>query len=237
MNEAFFEELNEFLENNIQKQRDIIRVNDPAYKLNLVYLNYYKYLTKQIKCIYSMGRPVGDMLPVFEECLQSLTLYKRHPKAKNIFFINEVDEYMNALTLLTWAITLPLSQSRFEELVANIDSEGQHDALLDLLIARRLPNRSLSSALYFPKLYTPLYQAVVIRPTNLDAVALFLSLWYQTCLKKTSTHDIHKLGENSSFAGYWAWEVAGLTYALEIDDTSYQNMPYYPADLVAHARQ
>ncbi len=164
-------------------------------------------------------------------------MYKQHPKAKNIFFINEVDEYMNALALLTWSITLSIEQPLFDELVQYIDAEGKRDAIIDLLITTRQPTRQVSESLYFPKLYTNLYKAVTAQPADGKAIREFLSNWYQTCLKKTSTYDIHKLGEDSSFSGYWAWEVVGLTCALDLDESSYRDMPYYPKDLVAYARQ
>ena len=36
--------------------------------------------------------------------------------------------------------------------------------------------------------------------------------------------------------GYWAWEAAAITIALDVDDQSFRDLPFYPRDLVDHLR-
>src|SRR5690606_28895315 len=36
---------------------------------------------------------------------------------------------------------------------------------------------------------------------------------------------------------YWSWEAAATTFVLDIDDSSYRDMPFYPKDLADYARQ
>lgn len=237
MSDAFFTDLEVYFNGRADTIKQDLNLPEGDIYIDAVYQDLYEVYRKQTASYYSAGKPVDDMRIPFGNCLNMLDKYKNHPDSNKIFFIGEVDEYMNALNLLTWGLTLSIEQAQFERLVAHIDAEGKRDALLDLLIAKRIPNRPLTQMLYFPKLYNPLYEAIIQQPANTKAIGSFLSGWYQTCLKKTSTHDIHKLGDNSSFSGYWAWEVAGLTYALDIDDSSYQDMAYYPKDLVAFARQ
>lgn len=237
MDIQFFEENMIFINDAISKRLHQLQSPELGYKLNGIYQDLYTYNYRKVECLYSIGSHIDTLTPVLDECLDALKKFKNHPGTGNIFFNGEVDEYMNALALLTWGIMLPIEQTRFEELVAHIDAEGKRDVLLDLLIRKRLPNRTLSDTLYFPKLYTPLHRAVIAQPADAEAIAAFLSRWYQVCLRKTSIYDIHKLGADSPFTGYWAWEVAGLTYALTIDDSAYRDMTYYPKDFVSYARQ
>lgn len=205
--------------------------------LDSVYQNIYVETFNKTVALYSSGSSIDNLTRPVYSCLEALTNYKKQPDSGNLFFVKSVNEYMNALTLLSWGIALHIDQPAFDQLVAHIDGEGHRDALVDLLIASRQPERQLSQSLYFPKLYRPLYQAVQARSSQ--QVASFLGGWYTTCLGKTAYHNIHTLhgGDDSGFTGYWAWEVAGLTIALDLDDTPYRQMPYYPADLVAFARR
>jgi len=211
----------------------------PTYKINLAYLSWYGYLNKKVTASYSAGEPIGSLLPLYQQCIEALALYKSHFKAKNIFFNGHVDEYINALELVSWGILLNVPQPLFEQTVELIDSEGQTDALLDRLIQIRLPRRRSSQQLAFSKFYGGFYQALLREPVAPAAVGQYLTVWYDTCLKQTATHDIHTLhgGDNSGFDGYWCWEAAALSYGLGIDDGSYQDFRYYPKDMVVYARQ
>ncbi|MQA38131.1 DUF1911 domain-containing protein [Rugamonas sp. FT29W] len=64
-------------------------------------------------------------------------------------------------------------------------------------------------------------------------MAEYLDDWYHAS-RREPYYDSHKRGDQ--FTGYWAWEAAAITYILEIDDTSYRNAKFYPADLVDFAR-
>lgn len=238
MSEQYFEKRVSTLNERIEELRsEIINPPSPSYKINLAYLDMHNYLIKYIYCLYSTGYPIESITKPYQESLHFLELYKNHHKAKNIFFVKEMDEYMNVLTLLSLGISLPVDEALFDKLVLIVDNEGVHDALVDLLITKRLPDRQVSRTLYFPKFYSSLLQAAQQRSS--PDIRNFLSRWYNTCLKQTSSHDLHTLhgGDDSGFNGYWAWEVAGLTYALDIDDTTYQDLAYYPKDLVAFARR
>ena len=237
MNEMFFEKHLNFIEDTIIEKKLMIDNPEPNFKMNLVYLLLKKYLERKFECIYSMGYPIASLLPLYQECIDALALYKSHPKAKNVFFNGYVDEYINALELVSWGILLNVPQPLFEKTVELIDSEGQTDALLDRLIQIRLPRRRSSQQLAFSKFYGGFYQALLREPVAPVAVGQYLTVWYDTCLKQTATYDIHKQGDESSFAGYWCWEAAALSYGLGIDDGSYQDFRYYPKDMVVYARQ
>lgn len=69
--------------------------------------------------------------------------------------------------------------------------------------------------------------------TGAGMMKQYLAEWYRAS-RRERYHDSHKRGE--VFTGYWAWEAAAITYLLDIDDSSYRGMAFYPADLVDFAR-
>lgn len=60
----------------------------------------------------------------------------------------------------------------------------------------------------------------------------YLDEWYHAS-RRESYYDSHKRGDQ--FKGYWAWEAAAITYLLDIDDSTYRDAKFYPADLVTFA--
>lgn len=240
MTEAYFTKHLNVLDEEITYYEELIKAPSANTKLNLANFNWYNQLVAKIETSYSAGVAIEALTPYFLDAIQALSTYRATtPQKEKLFFIGEVDEYISALTLVSWGLTLNVSTSVFNQLVVLIDSDGQRDALLDVLIRNQQPERPQSETLVFPKLYQPLYNTLIRSPVDTTEIGRFLQRWYETCLKRTSAYNIHLKhgGDDSGFTGYWAWEVAGLTYALGLDDSPYRTMPYYPADLVAFARR
>lgn len=238
MSIAYFAKQIEIAEEEISYYQDLVERPSATTKIHLAHFNIYRNLYNQFVSSYSMGMPIEQFAGLLTEMVKSLVDFRRSaPASERLFFNGEVDEYMTALALISWGVMLPLPQSLFDQLIALLDGEGQRDGILDILIAVRDPTRVRSTNLIYPKLYQSLFDATK-EPVNNERIGDFLARWYETCLKRTSSYAIHLRhgGEDSGFTGYWAWEVAGLTHALGINDSSYRSMPYYPADLVAYAR-
>lgn len=67
-----------------------------------------------------------------------------------------------------------------------------------------------------------------------NEVKVYLTKWYAS-MKKASWYDGHKIaktGGATNYTGYWCFEAAAVTALLNIDDTSFRDMDYYPKDLV-----
>ncbi|MED5616881.1 PoNe immunity protein domain-containing protein [Janthinobacterium sp. P210005] len=62
----------------------------------------------------------------------------------------------------------------------------------------------------------------------------YLRQWYDAS-RREPYYDSH--ARDTSFSGYWSWEAAAITCLLDIDDSSYRDAKFYPADLVAFHRQ
>jgi hypothetical protein len=67
-----------------------------------------------------------------------------------------------------------------------------------------------------------------------DLMRNYLLDWYDAS-RRESYYNAHSRGV--PFHGYWSWEAGAITVALDIDDQSYRNLPFYPRDMVDFARQ
>jgi len=85
--------------------------------------------------------------------------------------------------------------------------------------------------------HLPYYTALAIfeaRPSDRPGlIKEYLLGWYEAS-RREPYYDAHTNG--SSFMGYWAWEAAAITIALDVDDRPYRDLPFYPRDLVDHVR-
>ncbi|MEZ0611150.1 PoNe immunity protein domain-containing protein [Fibrella sp. WM1] len=236
MSEQYFVQRIDQISSFIEQTKQDLKLPEGEVYLDAVYHDLYLDNCKLLTAQYSAGVEVSKLTETLCQAIEALVNYKAHPDATNLFFIGSVDEYMNVLAMLTWGITLPIEQNQFAQLVQCIDQENKRDALIDMLIAHRISDRKISQDIYLPKLYTPLYKAALNKSDK--QMADFLAQWYSVCVKKTANYEIYTLhgGDDSGFNGYWAWEVAGMTYALGIDDSVYQSFRYYPTDLVRFAR-
>lgn len=110
-----------------------------------------------------------------------------------------------------------------------------HDGLLE-----RMASIYMERPTPFPDECTrhlPYYKALPIfdaqssdRP---ELIKAYLLDWYEAS-RREPYYDSHTRG--SSFLGYWAWEAAAMTAALDVDDRSYRDLPFYPRDLVDYFR-
>ncbi|MBF8677665.1 DUF1911 domain-containing protein [Pseudomonas fulva] len=118
---------------------------------------------------------------------------------------------------------------------ANVEL-GIRDGLLERLVAPFAPGRgtppdTATRHLPYRKLFKVFDATPEKRPTLMTK---YLDEWYHASRREPYT-DLH--GESDvSFYGYWAWEAAAVTWLLEIDDSSYRDMPFYPRDLADFAR-
>ncbi|KAG0929670.1 hypothetical protein G6F31_017268 [Rhizopus arrhizus] len=63
----------------------------------------------------------------------------------------------------------------------------------------------------------------------------FLDGWYAGS-RNVYWHGNHR-DDDSGYMGYWAFEAALVVMLFDIDDSSFRDHEYYPADLVAHYRR
>lgn len=195
-------------------------------QLNLVFLKY------------SAGYSIEECKNLTLETIKNYIISENHKDNEPDKFNDYIGVYEDGLRLTCLSILFNIDTLIIEDLKKTFDeTKGKSDFLLDNLLKFRINFQKSSEKLIFPKFYSQLAE-VFSNKNKEECVKKYLENWYNL-MKSTSWHNTHKkskTGSVSSFVGYWAIEAAAVTYVLEIDDTSYKKMPYYPADLVDYAR-
>jgi hypothetical protein len=62
----------------------------------------------------------------------------------------------------------------------------------------------------------------------------YLEGWYEAS-RREPYYESHSTG--TFFLGYWAWESAAITAALQIDDCTYRELEFYPREMAAFAKE
>lgn len=192
---------------------------------------------------YSAGEQVSDIACEFPQVLADIeeTALPR-PYRTEPFYLDEIDTYTYAMWLLSLCKLLRLEPllprviALFD--VAREDNRGK-DALFETLVARlggqAVDVKPAGAVLKMLKAHPLLYQATQAEPAKRPLlVAEFLKKWYPS-MKGCYWYNRHdKVPQN--FFGYWAFEAGLVTYLWDIDDKAYRDLPFYPKDLVDHAR-
>ncbi|MDF3837936.1 DUF1911 domain-containing protein [Cupriavidus basilensis] len=113
---------------------------------------------------------------------------------------------------------------------------GVRDGLLERLVAPFVPGRGTppdEAARHLP--YRKLFKVFDAAPDKRPVLmAKYLDDWYHASRREPY---VNQHGEGDiAFYGYWSWEAAAVTWLLDIDDSSYRDMAFYPRDLVDFAR-
>ncbi|WP_454726752.1 MULTISPECIES: PoNe immunity protein domain-containing protein [Cupriavidus] len=151
------------------------------------------------------------------------------------------EDYWQVALRLTCFGLLTGNASRMPDVMPLFDygneDMGVRDGLIERLVAPFVSDRGMppdTATRHLP--YRKLFKVFDAMPAKRPALmAKYLDEWYHASRREPYI-DQH-LGGQSSFFGYWSWEAAAVTWLLDIDDTSYRHMPFYPRDLVDFARQ
>lgn len=194
---------------------------------------------------YSAGHAVSELRTLFPTVLESWETYARYSEAYNLSeegkqsfsahmpLLDNGYDQANRLVcfaiLLGWINFLP-------RLASLIDYNNPvRDGLLERLLAPYVPGRGTAPSECARHL--PYYKTLKIFDASPAArpqmMAEYLDEWYHAS-RREPYHDSHKRG--IFFLGYWSWEAAAITFALDIDDTAYRDAQFYPRELVEFAR-
>lgn len=192
---------------------------------------------------YSAGEQVASITSEFPRVLADVEESALpRPYRTEPFYLDEIDTYAYAMWLLSLCKLLRLDPllprviALFD--VARDDNRGK-DALFETLVARlggqAVEVKPAGAVLKMLKAHPLLYQATQAEPAKRPLlVAEFLKKWYAS-MKGCYWHNRHDKAPQNFF-GYWAFEAGLVTYLWDIDDKAYRDLPFYPKDLVDHAR-
>jgi len=194
---------------------------------------------------YSGGHDISQLQAFYDRAVEYWETYGHYNRAYNESNEREAPwphvalagpEYHQALTMVCLGILLG-RQEVLPRLVPLIDYLNEkRDALVERLLSCCVDGRDPSVSICRRNLpYSKALPIFAAPPSERPALmAQYLAEWYEAS-RRENYYDLHKSGYQ--FVGYWSWEAAAITLVLGIDDASYRHMPYYPADMVAFARQ
>ncbi|WP_447928951.1 PoNe immunity protein domain-containing protein [Vreelandella sp. EE27] len=152
------------------------------------------------------------------------------------------DTYLYHLWWWSLAVCIGVSDMYRQRMLAVTGNTGQ-DALFDqLAVTLGATDRPMADSLCYPELHAPLLKITGLSQTHRPSyLQSFLNNWYAHC-EPAAWYDNHLMEEDECeeladfYVGYWCFEAALMVALYEIDDTSFRNHPYYPADLARHYR-
>ena len=169
--------------------------------------------------------------------LQQRVLASLPPKHEDKVMYERItlDTVYDALTMMAFGRALHFKSTEMKRLIDAIGHPGE-DALIDEG-ARALGNvqRTVAETCKFPKVYDPLLEVWRCDPSERPAKLLAFSKVCKKKIKPVYWSDSLN-GAEGAYFGYWCFDVALAAIALNIEDSSLRDNPYYPGDLVDAAR-
>lgn len=195
---------------------------------------------------YSAGANLAELRALYPSVLDTWLVHEKHHRAYQLSpmgadsttatfaLLGEDFEVVNRMVCLG----ILLGRGDLLPSIARIieHNNPQMDALLERLLSYYVSGRDTSITECTRHL--PYFKTLKIfsAPSSArpDLMAEYLGDWY-VASRREPYYDSHT--RDSVFKGYWSWEAAAITFLLNIDDASYRNAEFYPADLVDFARR
>jgi len=238
--EKYFEYAIEVCSKSIQKRENYIKTKDERVPNWAVIYNGLRFDNlKLARYQYSLGIPLAEIKNSLSEALKYFIINEKHPDVERDTVHGYIGSYENLLDLVSMVIMFRIETVIDEEFYNLIKEHKGKDFLLDVIFNKRLGLPIETEEIFFPKIYQLLVD--VIKSEEVDrpaAMKNYLDNWYKT--RRSSTiygqHKESEVNGGTGYHGYWAFDAAVITYLFDIDDSSYRDSDYYPADLVDYAR-
>ncbi|MFK8080787.1 MAG: PoNe immunity protein domain-containing protein [Granulosicoccus sp.] len=180
------------------------------------------------KCLFCLGEPIGSL---YEPVYDAITVASKHE------FANILGSwYATVLEMTSLAILLDLDQSWFEKLATVVDREPKKDRLMENLLSYRLDDRTVdvATSLFLPS--EKYLNALTLRHTDKQQAAQqvhsYLEDGWLDSLRWLTADEKIPHESKVGYFGYWDYVSAAITKLCDLDDSSYRDSPYYPADLM-----
>lgn len=157
-----------------------------------------------------------------------------------LFDLSNLNHYNWCFWLVGLAVVLDVADDQWNRLLTMIGAEGE-DVLLDRVIARRQPARTIASKLLHPKPYARLLRAIDA-PRSQQAVLLrdFVDHWYPELAREGGDElwwyifgdPVKHPLEMGSYFGRWCVEAVAAVKAFGLDDSLCVGHEHYPGDLL-----
>lgn len=194
---------------------------------------------------YSAGHTIADLRALYPTILKYWEEFAKYDTAFDQqanesergfpHFALPGDAYEQVNRMICFGILLGWS-SLLPRLAPIIDfNNHQKDGLVERLLGFAINDRDAAYSKCTRNLpYAKTLKIFAAEKNNRPALMKdYLDEWYSAS-RREPYYDSHQ--RDTSFSGYWSWEAAAITCVLDIDDSSYCDAKFYPADLVAFFR-
>ena len=180
------------------------------------------------KSLYCLGKSIQYL---YEPVHEAISVVYKHDSANVLS-----SWYMPILEMSSLALLLDLDQSWFEKLAMIVDREPKKDCLIENLLSYRLDDRAVYSttSLFLPseKYLSALTLSNTDKQQAAQQVRSYLEEdWLDSLRWLTAEQEVPQESKVNYF-GYWDYVGAAITKLCDLDDSSYRDSPYYPADLM-----
>lgn len=196
---------------------------------------------------YSAGAALSVLREFFPTLVSSWEEYAKYGKAfdqtaraggRKVPHLDLYDtDYWDAVRLTSFAICL--GHTNLLPRIATLwDYENDDmDGLLERLVAPYVPGRGTppdECTRHLP--YFKTLKIFDAEPEQRPALmATYLDEWYKAS-RREPYYDSHTKGRLHNYLGYWSFEAAAIAVELDIDDSSFRDKPFYPAELADFGR-
>jgi hypothetical protein len=150
--------------------------------------------------------------------------------------------YDEMLWMLSLSLLLDIDDTYFEKLIKIIDRDQVKDNLFEFIIRSKFPDRpEIESESYedysgIPKVFASLREALKItdKETAQRIIGKFITKEWYPNHREYGWYNSHK-SKFDSYFGYWSFETAAVVKIMGLDDGSFRDCQYYPADLVHYS--
>ena len=210
-------------------------------------LSNYDYHIQILLMKYTRGDSFEEIKEHFEQLIRLLVTYKKEKLERgitDIFDFKSLESDINPL--LAFAIALPISDDTWNTLIS-IYPDGR-DYITDKIIAMRNSERKIASFKSWNKTapahnkYFKLLGETLETEDKEEQIKLVnkqLRKWrnkgWRGSVSIGSDPDYPK--EKPRYYGQFAYEVAAVVMAFDIDDSSFKEDIYYPKELVEYFRE
>ncbi|MDR2187952.1 MAG: DUF1911 domain-containing protein [Azonexus sp.] len=194
---------------------------------------------------YSAGAEVAQMAEVWPYALDWAEEYAgfSHRFNESPDAYGRVCAHVSLSTESYWIVALRLvcfglltgNASQMPRVMAILDyANDEKDGLLERLVSPFMAGRGTPPDKCLRHLpYRKLLKVFAAAPDKRPPLMVkYLEEWYEASRREpyVNQHDSYR------FEGYWSWEAAATAWMLDIDDSTFRDMPFYPRDLVDFAR-
>mgnify|MGYP003584420298 CR=1 FL=1 len=189
---------------------------------------------------YSVGASVESMLEsaklTFAEFERHYTMFPDEELKLKLWEANGY-RYVMWLTGLAYLLGLKEYLPKIAQWISSNPDDG-NDPLISLLFNRLgVEGLPTASELLHPKGYTPLYELLTQTQDKTKQQTLmqtYIRGFYKNIMNQTVWKGWDK--EGWIYFGFWSFEAGMITHLLNLDDSGYRDMTFYPKDLVEYAR-